>query len=83
MEATEDAAMAPSSGAKMITKRDGSKQEFNKEKLLKRLKHFAYGLDEEHVTFDEVIEKVTSGIFEGKLSKIFQFNKFTHAYRCH
>ena len=73
MEATADAAMASPSGAKMIVKRDGSKQEFDKEKLLKRLKVLAYGLDEKYVTFDEVIEKVSSGIFEGKLFSISQF----------
>ena len=66
MEATEDVDMAVPTSSRTVVKRDGTKQDFDSSKILERVKALAYGLHEEYVTFDEVVEKVSNGVFDGK-----------------
>lgn len=68
MEATADAVMAPPSEAMLIQKRDGTKQPFSKDKLIKRVESLAEGLDKEYVTFEAVVDKVENGIYDGKIA---------------
>jgi len=71
MESQKDIEMMPPQG-RSVTKRDGNKQLFDSNKILHRVKKMAYGLNEEFVTFQEVIDKVTSGLYD---SKSFLVNK--------
>lgn len=66
MEAKEDIDMSAKPDSRTVEKRDGSKQPFDKQKILNRLSVHAEGLDNKYVTLDEVVEKVTSGLYEGK-----------------
>lgn len=65
MEATADATMAAQEESRNVVKRDGSKQPFDKEKILRRVKALSDGLNEEYVTYDAIIEKVSNGIYNG------------------
>lgn len=65
MEASEDVEMSAPTAGRTVIKRDGSKQEFDRNKILERVKALSYGLHEEYVTFDEVVEKVSIGVFDG------------------
>jgi transcriptional regulator NrdR family protein len=60
MEATSD--------TYYVIKRDGTKMLYDKTKVLERLKALAYGLNEEYVTYDVVVDKVSNGLFDGKLT---------------
>lgn len=57
--------MAALTTARSVTKRDGSKQDFDKSKVLNRLQNLSKELNEEYVKFDEVVEKVANGVYEG------------------
>jgi transcriptional regulator NrdR family protein len=61
MEATSD--------SYSVIKRDGTKQPYEKAKVHNRLKTLAYGLNEEYVTYDEVVDKVSNGLFDGKFTQ--------------
>ena len=65
MEASKDVEMAEPT-SRSIVKRDGSKQAFDRNKILERVKSLAYGLNERYVTYDEVIDKVATGLYDGK-----------------
>ena len=68
MEATADAAMTAQEESRTVVKRDGSKQTFDKEKILKRVQALSDGLNKEYVTYDAIVEKVCNGIYNGKFS---------------
>ncbi len=82
METTGDATMAPPSTAKLVIKRDGTKEDFSRAKLEKRLEEFSYGLDKEFVTFKDVLDKVEAGIYEGKFT-FDSFQDLMFDYRSH
>lgn len=63
---TEDVQMAESTSPRTVTKRNGTKQEFDKDKVFNRLKHLSQELNDEYVKFDEVVEKVANGVYDGK-----------------
>lgn len=63
--------MEASSDSYSVVKRDGTKQPYEKDKVRKRLETLAYGLNEEYVTYTEVVDKVSNGLFDGKFSQIF------------
>ena len=66
MEPSEDAEMVEQTMTRTVTKRDGNKQEFDKKKILNRLVSISHELNEEYVKFEEVVEKVWNGVYEGK-----------------
>lgn len=66
MEATEDAEMAVPVEGRSVIKRDGSKQPIDKTKLIERLKKLSYGLSEEYITFNDVVDKVANGLYDSK-----------------
>lgn len=51
---------------KYVTKRDGSHQDVSIEKIKQRMKCHSYGLNEDFINFDVVVNKVFSGIYAGK-----------------
>lgn len=67
MEATDDVEMAAQSPSRFVIKRDGTRQEFDQAKVLERIKALSTGLNEEFVTYTEVVDKVCSGIYDGKI----------------
>jgi transcriptional regulator NrdR family protein len=66
MEATADVEMAEKPSVRMVEKRDGTKQPFDKAKVLKRAELHAEDLDRTYVTLDDVVEKVVAGVYDGK-----------------
>jgi transcriptional regulator NrdR family protein len=66
MESTNDVQMLPQTEGKLVVKRDGTKQEFDPNKILHRIKNLAYGLNSEYLTLQEVIDKVATGLSDGK-----------------
>lgn len=66
MEATGDVDMNTVVETKSVVKRDGSKQPFDKTKILERIKSLTEGLNEEYITYEEVVEKVSNGVYDGK-----------------
>lgn len=65
MEATKDVEMTAATEGRSVVKRDGTKQPFDRAKILERVKNLAYGLHEEYVTYDVVVDKVASGVYDG------------------
>lgn len=53
-----------------VVKRDGSRQEVDKHKIKKRMLCHSYGLNEQFINYDVVVNKVLSGIFNGKFSDL-------------
>ena len=51
---------------RLITKQDGTKIPFEKDQLKKHLQSFLKGLNEKYINLDIVVEKVASGIYNGK-----------------
>lgn len=66
MEATEDVEMLDKPSERTVIKRDGSKQVFDKEKINERIKSLTFDLNAEFITVDEIVEKVASGLYDGK-----------------
>lgn len=48
-----------------MSKRDGSRQEVDKTKIKKRMLCHSYGLSEQYINYDVVVNKVLSGIYNG------------------
>lgn len=65
MEASADVEMADPTAGRTVIKRDGTKQNFDRSKILERIKALSYGLNEEYITFDEIVDKVSIGVFDG------------------
>jgi hypothetical protein len=61
-----------------VVKRDGSKQEVSKEKIRERMMCHSYGLSEKYINYDVIVNKVLSGIYNGKykFSKTFELMNF-------
>ena len=56
---------------RLVTKRDGSKEPFDKAALKQYLQGFMNGLNEQYINLDIVVEKVSLGMYNGKsLNKI-------------
>ena len=66
METTKDAEMAAETGIQRVVKRDNTRQPFDKQKLYNRLNHLIEDLDKTYVTIDDVVNKVASGVYDGK-----------------
>ena len=66
METTKDAEMAAENDKREVVKRDNTRQPFDKQKLYNRLNHLIEDLDKTYVTIDEVVNKVASGVYDGK-----------------
>jgi transcriptional regulator NrdR family protein len=49
-----------------VIKRNGMQQPIDKEKIRRRLMAHGYGLNEQFINYDVVVEKVYSGIYSGK-----------------
>lgn len=81
MESTEDVQMEPQTEGKLVIKRDGSKQPFDSNKILHRIKNLAYGLNSEYVTLQEVVDKVATGLSDGKFSVLNLFRNNNKANR--
>ena len=66
METTKDAEMAAENDKREVVKRDNTRQPFDKQKLYNRLNHLIEDLDKTYVTIDDVVDKVASGVYDGK-----------------
>ena len=66
METTKDAEMAAETGIQRVVKRDNTRQPFDKQKLYNRLNRLIEDLDKTYVTIDDVVDKVASGVYDGK-----------------
>ncbi len=53
-------------GIKYVTKRNGSMQPIDKEKIRKRLQAHSHGLNLNYINFDVIVKKVYDGIYTGK-----------------
>lgn len=53
-----------------VIKRSGKQQPIDKAKIKHRLLCHAYGLNEQFINYDVVVEKVYGGIYNGKFSAI-------------
>ena len=66
MEATKDVEMTTEIDVRSVAKRDNTKQTFDKQKLYNRLNNLIEDLDKSFVSIDEVVNKVASGVYDGK-----------------
>lgn len=66
METTKDAEMAAENDKREVVKRDNTRQPFDKQKLYNRLNRLIEDLDKTYVTIDDVVDKVASGVYDGK-----------------
>ncbi len=48
-----------------VIKRDGSKETVSFDKVLERLRKLSYGLDLNHISYEEVAQKTIEGIYDG------------------
>lgn len=65
METVKDVEMISPEG-RSVLKRDGTKQVFDNDKIKERITNLMQGLNEEYVTYQEVVDRVVSGVYDGK-----------------
>lgn len=65
METVKDVEMISPEG-RSVLKRDGTRQVFDNDKIKERIVNLMQGLNEEHVTYQEVVDRVVSGVYDGK-----------------
>lgn len=51
---------------KYVVKRDGTRQPVNLDKVRARFVNKAAGLNMDYINFDVIVQKVSSGIYQGK-----------------
>lgn len=65
MDSTSEPTEVPT--VKYVVKRDGTRQPVNLEKVRARFVNKASGLNLDYINFEVIVQKVASGIYQGKV----------------